>query len=279
MGGIGAGGWQGSDGGGVMVYDCGMDELLADLAAEHDDLDRRVAALDEQGWRTMTPAVGWDVADSISHLWYFDERAVEALTDPERFLAHAAEMIGGGGSTEDSVVAGRQMQGDELLTAWRAGRAELLDAARPLDPKARVPWYGPPMSARSFITARLMETWAHGVDVADGLGQELTSSPRLKHVAHIAIGARPYSYIVHHRPVPDDELYVELKAGDDAVWTWGNAEAPAWVRGSALEFCLVTTQRRNVADTSMASGGSATEWLTFAQAFAGGPGAGRLPLG
>ena len=32
------------------------------------------------------------------------------------------------------------------------------------------PWYGPSMSARSFVTARLMETWAHGMDVADALG-------------------------------------------------------------------------------------------------------------
>ena len=38
-----------------------------------------VAGLDEAGWHTPTPAVGWDIADQISHLAYFDEVTVQSV--------------------------------------------------------------------------------------------------------------------------------------------------------------------------------------------------------
>jgi uncharacterized protein (TIGR03084 family) len=264
-------------------------ELLVDLRAEHDDLDGMLAPLaqDDDGrssrrgddWDRPTPATGWTVRDQVSHLAFFDDVACTAMTDPERFASMAQRAM----SSEDDPMAehlrrGRSMSGPEVLRWWRCARSEMIDAAVELDPGSRIPWFGPPMGAMSFVSARLMETWAHGQDVADTLGVRRVPTRRLRHVAHLGVGARPYSYIVRGLEPSSAPVRVELLAPDDELWTWGG-EAEQLVRGSALEFCLVVTQRRNLSDTSLETiGDDASTWMTIAQAFAGPAGPGRPPL-
>lgn len=253
-----------------------MKSICDDTRAEHADLDLVVAGLDEDGWSTPTPAEGWAVRDQISHLWFFDQRALMALTDPDEFAADMHRLLAGGG-TDLSVAPGRAMSGADLLAAWRLDRDRLLAVAEQVDPSARVPWYGPAMGARSFITARLMETWAHGQDVVDALGARREPTARLKHVAHIGVRARPFSYLINGKEMPDVPIHVVLDAPDGSQWEWGEPGADT-VRGPALDFCLVVTQRRHPADTSLVvEGPAATEWISIAQAFAGDAGSGRQP--
>ena len=256
------------------------DRVIADLAAEHAALGDLVADIDEGAWRTATPAEGWDVADSLSHLHFFDIRAALAIEDPERFARDTAEMMAAFAKGGDpSVAFGRSVPGRELLAAWREKSAALVRAGREGDRSRRVPWYGPSMSLASFLTARLMETWSHGVDVSDALSKPIVVSPRLRHVAHIGVLARANSYRARGREVPEADIRVELAAPDGSSWTWGNETAPESVTGPALDFCLLVTQRRHVADTRLvARGDLAAEWLTIAQAFAGPAGPGRQPL-
>jgi uncharacterized protein (TIGR03084 family) len=254
-----------------------MRAICDDLAAEHSDLDAVLAPLDEPAWSTPTPSPGWSIRDQISHLWFFDQRAVMAMTDPEAFAADVQWLIANGG-TDASVEAGRQIDAIDLLARWREDRARLLEVAATVDPSTRIVWYGPPMGARSFITARLMETWAHGQDVADALGVVRTPTARLRHVAHLGVRARPFSYAVNERPMPEVDVAVRLTAPDGDQWEWGTPDAPAVVSGPALDFCLVVTQRRHVSDTALEMRGqAATEWMSIAQAFAGGAGSGRQP--
>lgn len=259
-----------------------MEQICDDTAAEHAALDSVVSGLDPDEWRRPTPAAGWTIADQISHLWFFDQRALLALTDPDAFLVDREALLArtaGGQLTDASVEPGRVMPAPDLLAAWRQGRADLLSAARRADPKARVPWYGPAMAARSFLTARLMETWAHGVDVGDTVGVVPIASPRLRHVAHIGVRARPFSYTIRNLELPA-EPYVCLGGPAGDVWEWGTPSLADRVDGPALDFCLVATQRRHLADTSLSTTGeSARQWMQIAQAFAGTPGPGRLPLG
>jgi len=254
----------------------GMDAICDDLAAEHADLDRIVAALDDVAWDTPTPAAGWMVRDQISHLWFFDQRAALALTDPEAFAADAKALLAGGG-TDASIAAGRAISPSELLAAWQTDRETLIALARTIDPSMRVPWYGPAMAARSFITARLMETWAHGQDVVDAVGAQRRPTARLRHVAHIGVRARPFSYAINERELPPVEVYVGLDAPDGSTWEWNESDVDR-VTGPALDFCLVVTQRRHLDDVTLTiDGPAATEWMSFAQAFAGPPGGGRGP--
>ena len=256
-----------------------MDAICDDLTAEHEALDRIVAERDVLG--RPTPAPGWTVADQISHLWFFDQRALLALTDPDAFAADAVELLAElerTGGTDGSVAAGRALGDDELLASWRRDRAGLVEHARLVDPRSRVPWYGPAMSARSFLTARLMETWAHGQDVVDGLGVDREPTDRLRHVAHLGVGARPFSYVANGRAVPEQPVRVELTAPSGEAWTWGPEEAAGRVAGPALDFCLLVTQRRHRDDVRLeVTGAAASEWMDIAQAFAGPPGVGRRP--
>ena len=253
-----------------------MQQICDDLRAEHADLDRIVAGLDERQWDTPTPAEGWTVRDQVSHLWFFDQRALMALTDADAFAADMKALLAGGG-TDASIAPGRAITGAELLDAWRADRERLIAVAQDVDPSTRVPWYGPAMGARSFITARLMETWAHGQDVVDALGATRTPTARLKHIAHIGVRARPFSYAINGREMPATPVYVGLTAPDGSLWEWEQPSGES-VTGPALDFCLVVTQRRHVADTSLAVAGDvAHDWISIAQAFAGEPGGGRQP--
>lgn len=253
-----------------------MQQICDDLLAECDALDAVVAGITEAQWDTPTPAAGWSVRDQISHLWFFDVRELMALTDPDAFAADMRELFASGG-TEASVAPGRSITGAELLQRWRDDRTRLVDVARTVDPAARVPWYGPAMAARSAITARLMETWAHGQDVCDALGATRAPTSRLRHVAHIGVRARPFSYMINGRDLPDAPVYVALHGPDGDVWEWGEP-GPDRVEGDALDFCLVVTQRRHVDDTALqVEGAVALDWIGIAQAFAGEPGTGRRP--
>lgn len=256
-----------------------MNALADDVAAETTSLRLMVAGLDESGWRRDTPAAGWTVADQVGHLAYFDDAAIASATDPDEFAAEFERVVADGATSADAIADRyRVLPPAELLEWFDESRARLLEVFRSLDPSVRLPWFGPPMSAASALTARLMETWAHGQDIADALGVVRQPTDRLKHVAHIGVGARAFSFAAHGRPAPDAPVRVELAAPSGETWTWGPAGAADRVSGPALDFCLVVTQRRHLDDTALRiDGPSATEWMSIAQAFAGPPGPGRRP--
>lgn len=250
--------------------------LCADLAAEHAALDAILTPLDEAGWDRPTPAAGWTVRDQISHLANSAEAAQLAVSDPELFRERAATPVAE--REREFLARGRAMSGDGVLRWWRSSRESLLAVCTPLEPAARINWYGPSMSARSFVTARLMETWAHGQDIVDALGRTRPATPRLRHVAHLGVLARRWSYITRGLSPPVGDVRIELTGPHGEWWTWGKDDLPDRVRGAALDFCLVVTRRRHPADTDLVIVGRvAAEWITIAQAYAGSPGAGRPP--
>jgi uncharacterized protein (TIGR03084 family) len=205
-----------------------------------------------------------------------DAHATRAATDPEAFRLFLSSRARGDARNEFEHA--RTAPPHDALESWRANRTTLVDALRGLDVKARVPWFGPPMSVMSHASARLMETWAHGQDIVDTLAIPRVDSPRLRHIAHLGVRTRPYSYTIRNLPVPDDDVRVELRAPTGEPWTWGDQRASNRVAGPAGEFCLVVVQRRHLDDTTLAcEGPHAREWLLIAQAFAGQPGAGRRP--
>ena len=249
-------------------------DLVTDLGAEHDALDAVVGDLPEAQWRAPTPSPGWAVADQVAHLTFFDGTAVTAMTEPERFASETADLIAGLGEDADmdelTIGPTRTLPPAELLARWRANRDRLLDAAGRLDDGDRVPWYGPSMGAKSFLTARLMETWAHGQDVVDAVGAHRPPSDRLRHIAQLGVITRRWSYTVRGLEVPEGEVRVELEAPSGAVWTWNDDGDAGVVRGPAEDFCLVVTQRRHIDDTALAlEGAPARDWMEHAQAFAG----------
>ncbi|RAU91210.1 TIGR03084 family metal-binding protein [Mycolicibacter senuensis] len=251
--------------------------IVADLSAESDDLDTLVAPLTDSQWGTPTPAVGWSIAHQIAHLLWTDRVALLAITDEAGFGDQLAAAMGDPTGFVDAGAAelATAAPGD-LLADWRSTRAQLHQALLGVPDGRKLPWFGPPMSAASMATARLMETWAHGLDVADALGVRRAATARLRSIAHLGVRTRDYAFTVHNLTPPAEPFHVELHAPGGGVWTWGPVNAEQRVTGSAEHFCFLVTQRRPLGDLDVAAlGADAQRWLEIAQAFAGPPGSGR----
>ncbi len=251
-----------------------MKNICNDLEAEYNDLDAIVADLNDAEWDMVTPFDGWTIKDEISHIAYYDEAARISVTDSDAFAENMAKMLEGI-TDADSLFRkqneiGRKMSSGDLLSWWRKERMALIEAYRSCGPKDRLPWYGPTMSAKSSATARLMETWAHGQDIFDALKINRTGTDRLKHVAHIGVSTFGWTFMCREMDVPAVSVRVELDSPSGDTWTWGAENTEHSVKGDALDFCLVVTQRRNIADTKLVCiGDIAKKWMTLAQAFAG----------
>jgi uncharacterized protein (TIGR03084 family) len=251
--------------------------LLADLRAESADLDRLVAGLEPAAWATPTPAAGWTVAHQIAHLAWTDASAFRAATDPDSFVAAVTAVVTEGridGYVDAAATEGARQAPAALLAHWRTAREDLAAALGGVPAGTKIPWYGPPMSAPSLATARLMETWAHGEDVAAALGVTRTPTERLRHVAYLGFRTRTFAFLSRGLAAPDQEVRVELTAPGGALWTFGPDDATERVTGPGLDFCLLVTRRRHRDDLALvADGAGADRWLDIAQAFAGPPGA------
>jgi uncharacterized protein (TIGR03084 family) len=254
------------------------DAVLDDLRQESAELDLLVAGLSVEGWARPTPAERWTVAHQIAHLAWTDEAALLAVTDPDAFAGEVDKAVAQPESfvdeAADEMVAALTPQ--SLLVEWREGRARLQEALRAAPAGAKFPWYGPPMSVASMATGRLMETWAHGQDIADALGVTRKPTARLRHVARIGVRARDHAYLVRGMRAPGEQFRVELDAGDGELVTFGPEDAAQRVTGTLYDFCLLVTQRAHRDDLAVrAVGADADQWLDIAQAFAGPAGEGR----
>ncbi|WP_055526858.1 TIGR03084 family metal-binding protein [Streptomyces graminilatus] len=257
--------------------------VIDDLCQESAQLDHLVAELSGEQWALDTPAPAWTVAHQIAHLAWTDRSSVLALTDQAAF-AHEVEnaLTAPGDFVDNGAEEGAGKPPARLLADWRAGREALADALRAAPAGMRFPWYGPPMSTASMATARLMETWAHGLDVADALGvPRIAPTARLRHIARLGVRTRDYAFGMHGMAPPFEEFRVELVGPDGELWAFGPKDtkfAAGRVTGPALDFCLLVTQRAHRSDLALhAEGTDADQWLDIAQAFAGPPGDGREP--
>lgn len=254
-----------------------LDPLIQDLLDEQAALDAIATKLAPSRWNEPTASPGWSVGDQIGHLTYFDEAASTAIENPEAFAVLVASlraaMSDGTPDGSDRLTVGdlRRLDASERLERWRRGRDRLEASARTLEDGDRVAWYGPPMSAKSFITARLMECWAHGQHVADAVGATIQPTTRLRHIARLGHLTLGWSFANRGLDVPAAQVEVRLAAPDGDTWSFGSS-ATDHVVGSALDFCQVVTQVRHLDDTDLAvSGPVAAAWMDVAQAFAGPP--------
>ncbi|MGD9932257.1 MAG: TIGR03084 family metal-binding protein [Dehalococcoidia bacterium] len=255
-------------------------QIVDDLAAEHASFAEMLGALGPDDLERPTHAPGWAVRDQVAHLANLDETATKAIVDEPGFRADA-EANRGSRPVDGQpayIVEARKLSHDSLADWWRRASASLVVAARGLDATRRMPWFGPPMSATSFITARLMECWSHGLDVEDVVPFKREPSDRLRHIVFLGVRTRNYSYVTRGLEANTEPVRVELRLPSGEMMVFGEVKAPNRITGTALDFCQVATRRRHHKDTDLVYEGSAAEeWLEFAQTFAGPPGDGRKP--
>lgn len=251
-------------------------EVQRDLIDEQQALDAIVSVMSDQDWALPTPSPGWNITDQVGHLTYFDGAAAMAVTDPDAFRAGVEALYGSAATSNDggdefTLGAVRASDPHGRLLAWRTNRRLLADAAATLTETTRIAWYGPSMGAKSFLTARLMEVWAHGADIVDALGVNRQATDRLRHIAQLGYITRGWSYTVRGQTMPEGDVRLVLAGPSGNTFTWGPEPAGDTVSGTLEDFCLVVTQRRHLDETALVAGELGRHWLLRAQAFAGGP--------
>ncbi|EFQ84453.1 TIGR03084 family protein [Aeromicrobium marinum DSM 15272] len=251
-----------------------LETVLTDLDAESEQLDAWVSGLDEAGWATVTTAEGWTVLHQVAHLLWTDRASLAAIAQGEEWdqlLVVAQADPGGFVDSETERLA--ELPPDSMLHHWRQSRAKLADALRGVPDGVKVPWFGPPMAPVSMATARIMETWAHGHDVAEAIGTEVPRTDRVRHICHLGVRTRGFAYLMRGAEAPDAPVRVELTGPSGEVWSWGPEDAADRVTGDGWDFGLLATRRRHRDDVDVhAVGPAADDWLDVVQAFAGLPG-------
>lgn len=247
-----------------------------DFRAEAAALAGVLADLADEDFERATQFKNWTLNDVLGHLHLFDMAALNALrgdTEFQTFIAPIlAEMNAGKSILESQYPWLNGLSGRALYDAWRAGTDEVADAFGVADPKARLKWVGPEMSALSSISARQMETWAHGQEVFDLLGLEREEKDRIRNIVHMGVNTFGWTFMNRGLDVPPNKPFVELTSPSGQVWTWNDPDPENYVRGSAVDFARVVTQVRNVDDTALEAGGKAAQvWMKYAQCFAGPP--------
>ena len=253
-----------------------MFEQPQDFADESAALHALLAPLSEAALSERTAFKGWTLADIVGHLHFWNRAALLSLAEPQEFRALGARVIthlGGGGTLrafERAELAG--LAGRALVAAWRDFARAMGERFAAADPSARVEWVGPGMSVRSAITARLMETWAHGQAAYDLLGVVRRNADRIRNIAVLGVNTYDWSFRVRGAKPPQPKPHLRLEAPSGATWTWNDPSETDLIEGAAEEFCQVVTQVRNAADTRLVvRGATATAWLASAQCFAGPP--------
>ena len=246
-----------------------------DFRAESETLEKLLAPLSEADYARTTLFKGWTIDQILRHLHIWNRAAYLQLTDEatlKDYLAKAMGPIGDGSLTRFEYEHLNGLSGKELFETWRDFYPKLATAYSEADPSQRLTWAGPSMSARSSITARLMETWAHAQAIYDELGIDRESTDGIDNIVVLGLNTYGWTFANRKLPVPEPRPKLVLTSPSGALWEFGDEAGNEWIEGSAEEFCQVVTQCRNVADTALkVTGPNATEWMRMAQCFAGPP--------
>ncbi len=247
-----------------------------DFRAESLALAAILAPLSDDDFNAKTQFKGWSINDVLGHLHMFNVAADLTLESGLKFAAFfqpIAEGMARGQSlleSQSSFLNG--LKGRDLFAIWQDCAHKLADHYALADPKARLRWAGPDMSARSSITARQMETWAHGQEIFDLLGLVRAEHDRVKNIVHLGVSTFGWSFANRGLKVPEPAPHLKLTAPSGAVWRWNPEQTDNLITGSAVDFARAVTQTRNIKDMSLATiGPSATDWMEIAQCFAGPP--------
>jgi len=247
-----------------------------DYLIEAANLAQLLETLSSTDLAEVTQFKGWTIEDVIGHLYLFDTAALVSVqnTDEfESFFAPIAQDLANGRSflqAQQPWLNG--LCGQNLINEWRKTSLAVGNAYASVDPKARLKWAGPDMSARSAITARQMETWAHGQEIYDILGVERTTGDHIRNICHLGVSTFSWTFANRGWDIPKCQPKVRLSASSGEIWEWDTPNSSGQVSGKAKEFAQVVTQVRNIADTTLICDGAiAEQWMKFAQCFAGPP--------
>jgi uncharacterized protein (TIGR03084 family) len=246
-----------------------------DFKAESDGLYALMKDLSDADFDAPTQFKGWTLNNVLEHLNMWNWAANESHADEANFanwLATTMPVIMKDGMRAYEAQWHDGLKGRALLEAWHSFYTDMAARFVEVDPKLRLKWAGPDMSARSSISARLMETWAHGQEVYDHLGVVRENKDHIRAIAVLGTNTFGWTYKTRGETPPGPMPFVRLTAPSGEIWEFGEASDSERIEGAAADFCQVVTQVRHIADTQLAvTGAVAKDWMSKAQCFAGAP--------
>jgi len=237
-----------------------MQEIVAALAEQQDELAGLLAHLEEAGWARPSACEGWSVADVVLHLAQTNEMAVgSARGHLPAVMDRLAEGLPPATDVDDGadkMVAKERHAGPAAIhERWQQSCADLRAALLDCQPGDRLLWMVGDLAARTLGTTRLAESWIHTGDVAAGLGVDLEPADRLQHVARLAWRTIPYAFTKEGLEPPGPVAF-ELTAPSGAEWTFRpEGDAPTVIRGPGYDLCRVASRRVSPAETALTAEG------------------------
>ena len=251
-----------------------MIKQATDFREECNALYKILDSLSDRDFSIATTFKNYTIRDVLAHLYLFDYAAELSLIDPKSFQSFANELI-------KKIIQGvsmitiadewlKGMNNSTLLKNWKNLYLKLSGLYLSENPKTRIPWFGVEMSALSIITSRLMETWAHGQEVYDILEIDRIHNDSIKNIAVLGVNTFGWTFKNRNLDIPEEIPYLQLTAPSGEIWEWNECSTTNSIKGSAVQFCQVVTQVRNIADTQLnVVGKPAKMWMSIAQCFAG----------
>jgi|TARA_B100001741_G_scaffold198735_1_gene163965 uncharacterized protein (TIGR03084 family) len=261
---------------GYQVDEKKMLEQAIHFKEESDALYKLLINADKNSFKLKTQFKSWTINDVLYHLHVWNIAALLSLKNEnefKEFMQNFMEAVKSGNSAREyEKILSDNTEGLDLLNLWKETYEKISNEFAKSDPKKRVKWAGPDMSVRSSITARHMETWAHGQEIFDQLGFERIDTDRIKNIVVIGVNTFGWTYINRNLSIPEKMPKLSLLSPSNELWEWNEDNEEDMISGSATEFSQVVTQVRNINDTSLkVSGKIANEWMSIAQCFAGPP--------
>jgi len=261
---------------GYQVDEKKMLEQAIHFKEESDALYKLLINADKNSFKLKTQFKSWTINDVLYHLHVWNIAALLSLKNEnefKEFMQNFMEAVKSGNSAREyEKILSDNTEGLDLLNLWKETYEKISNEFAKSDPKKRVKWAGPDMSVRSSITARHMETWAHGQEIFDQLGFERIDTDRIKNIVVIGVNTFGWTYINRNLSIPEKMPKLSLLSPSNELWEWNEDNEENMISGSATEFSQVVTQVRNINDTSLkVSGKIANEWMSIAQCFAGPP--------
>jgi len=215
----------------------------------------------------------WTIIDIIRHLHMWDRATEWSMVEPDAFAAAMQNWVAFCRTNDVRDLERKELghlRPAQLLQNWWDFAQKLATRYQACNPADRVSWAGPDMSIRSSVTARQMETWAHGQAIFDALGETRQDTDALHNIATIGALTYGWSFAVRGLEVPGPAPHIRLTAPSGTIWQWNQASTDSCITGTAVEFCQIVAQTRNVLDTQLSvTGEPAREWMAHPQCFAG----------
>jgi uncharacterized protein (TIGR03084 family) len=253
-----------------------MREILSDLVAEEQHLDQFLQGISDRDWKKKTPAPGWTIQDQVGHLAHLERFAADILEKGQTVVDEARDELADFDAwAERGAAQYRRRRHQEVIEQWRFARADVVDALSRMEAADRVPWIYGDLGARTFSTMRLMETWAHGLDIKaailgriepfpeDDLDEDeedpLADTDRMRHIAWLGQRALPFAFEQSGEQFPAEGIRVELMGPKYAAWRFGPEDTDQVIKGMAGDWCRVVVRRQDASTTGLKAVGDFAE--------------------